>query len=64
MAIEHTYVSHSIKDDDDYILSIIHIYEDFKESVEVSGVPVWVLCYYEGLSDIYTNNTDDDRHNL
>ena len=42
-------------------LSIIKRYEEFKKHISVSGVPVWVLRYYDGMPESYLDNTGDDK---
>jgi hypothetical protein len=52
----------SNKDDNEgYVLSLIEEYESFLRDVKVSGRPLWVICYYDGMVGTYTKNTGDNR---
>lgn len=60
----YTHNNYIKEQEEDYILSLIEEYESFVKDVEVSGLPMWVICYYDGMPETYTKHTGDEsqRH--
>jgi hypothetical protein len=58
---EHT-ENNNYVDKDSLIISTINRYEEFIKEALVSGVPLWLLSYHDGMPETYTKDTDDDRH--
>lgn len=52
---------HSSDKEDKHTLSIIKDYEHFIGEALVSGVPMWVLRYYDGMPESYLDDTSDDK---
>lgn len=48
-------------DDTSSYIPIIKEYEDFIGEAIVSGVPMWVLRYYDGMPETYTDNEPKDN---
>lgn len=58
---EDTEDNNNLHKEERYIVSIIKRYEEFKRQASVSGVPMWVLRYYDGMPESYMDNTGDDK---
>lgn len=59
---EHTEDNNYVNKEEGCIVSLINRYDDFMKEALVSGVPLWLLSYHDGMPETYTNDIDDDRH--
>lgn len=44
-----------------YVVPLIEGYEQYKDQIDISGVPMWVLCYYDGMPESYINDINEDK---